>query len=108
MKENRITKKRLIREVNNDMCHNWYYEYRYRVYADDTHYYKGNFVLWFDAEEVCAFYGKDSVTKKEIAQYADEIGYTFLDNAPTGKKVNADTMRVFRAACNKTIEDYNK
>ena len=102
-----ITRKRLVREVNNDMCHNYYYEFRFRVYTNETHYFKGNFVLWFDVQDVGEFFDKDVVTKKEIAEYADEVGCSFLSNAPS-KNVSAETMRQFYDDCRKTIEDYNR
>lgn len=109
-KENKIciTKKRLLREVNNDMTHNWYYEFRFRIYSDERHYYKGNFVLWFDADEVCSYYDKDSVTKREIAAYADEIGGIFLASGAPNGEVTPETLKPFYEQCRQTIIDYNK
>lgn len=101
----RITKKRLIHEVNNDKCHNWYYEYRFRVYTDRNTYFKGNFVQWFDVSEVCEYFDADSVTKKQIAEYADVLGCNFLDSAPS--VVTQETMRPFFAMCRETVENYN-
>lgn len=103
---NTITRKRLIREVNCDMCHNFYYEYFFRVYVDKAHYFKGNFVLWFDTEDLAEYFVSDTFTRKQIAEYANEIGWNFLNDAPTSD-VNADTMRDFYAACARTIENYN-
>lgn len=102
-----ITKMRLIREVNNCMCHNFYYEVRFRVYTSATHYYKGNFVVWFDTEELAEHYeGKKRITKKDIRNYAEETAWAFLGMAPD-RNVNADTMRPFYADCRRTINDYN-
>lgn len=103
----RITKMRLIREVNNDMCHNFYYEARFRIYTDKTHYYKGNFVIWFDTEDLAEEYpNKESFSKKDIRDYAETLACLFMDNAPR-KNVNGETLKPFYAECRKTIEDYN-
>lgn len=103
----KITKMRLIMEVNNDKCHNFYYEVRFRVYTSATNYYKGNFVVWFDSEDLAVHYEeKARITKKDIRYYAEECAWTFLDNAPS-RNVNADTMKPFYAECRRTIEDYN-
>lgn len=103
----RITKMRLIREVNNDMCHNFYYEVRFRIYTDKTHYYKGNFVIWFDTEDLAEEYpNKESFSKKDIRDYAETLACLFMDNAPR-KNVNGETLKPFYAECRKTIEDYN-
>ena len=103
----RITKMRLIREVNNDMCHNFYYEARFRIYTDKTHYYKGNFVIWFDTEDLAAEYpNKEAFSKKDIRDYAETLACLFMDNAPR-KNVNVETLKPFYAECRKTIEDYN-
>lgn len=102
-----VTKKRLVREVNCDKCHNFYYEYRFRVYTSPTHFFKGNFVLWFDTEDLAEFFDSDRFTRKQIAEYADEIGWNFLSSAPKGD-VNRETMADFYADCRKTIDDYNE
>lgn len=103
----RITKMRLIREVNNCMCHNFYYEVRFRVYTSATHYYKGNFVIWFDTEELAERYeDKERFSKADIRAYADECAWAFMEMAPS-RNVNADTMRQFYADCRRTIENYN-
>lgn len=102
-----ITKMRLIREVNNDMCHNYYYEVNWRVYTDATHFYRGNFVIWFDVFDVADYYpDKERFSKKDIREYAEEIACNFLCGAPK-KEVNAETIRPFYNQCRETINNYN-
>lgn len=101
-----ITRKRLIREVNNDKTHNFYYEFNFRVYVNATHFFKGNFVLWFDTEDLAEFFDSDTFTRKQIGEYANVIGVSFLASAPT-KEVTSETMRAFFAECEKTIENFN-
>ena len=103
----RITKMRLIREVNNDMCHNFYYEARFRLYTNANHYYKGNFVVWFDTEDLAEEYpDKEFFSKKDIKDYALTLAGSFMDYAPR-KNINGETMRPFYAECRKSIEAYN-
>ena len=102
----KVTKIRLIREVNNCMCHNFYYEVRFRVYANEHHYWKGNFVVWFDTYDLADFYDKDTFTKKEIREYIEMLASNFLDAAPK-KNVTRETMAGFYAACSETIANYN-
>lgn len=102
-----ITKMRLIREVNNDMCHNFYYEVRFRIYTGKTHYYKGNFVIWFDTDDLAMEYPeKDIYTKADIRNYANELAWGFMDLAPR-KNINAETLRPFYEECSRTIDNYN-
>ena len=104
-----ITKMRLIREVNNDMCHNYYYEVNWRVYTDATHFFRGSFVIWFDTFDVDAYYynsGKERFSKKDIREYAEVIAVNFLCDAPK-KEVNAETIRPFYNQCRETINNYN-
>ena len=101
-----VTKVRLVREVNCDKCHNFYFEGWFRVYATDTHYYKGNFVVWFDTADLAEHFDKERFTKKDIREYAGELAYSFLAQAPY-KRVTAETMRPFYEECRNTIERYN-
>lgn len=101
-----ITKKRLLGEVNNSMCHNWYYEYHFRLFNTDDTYFHGHFVLWFDIDEICEYFGTDHVTKKQIAEYADEIGWNFLASAPD--EVTKEKVRPFWEMCRDTIRKHNE
>ena len=103
-----ITKLTLAREVRNDMCHNFYYEARFRIYTDKTHYFKGNFVVWFDTEDLAEEYpNKDRFSKKDIRDYAATLAYSFMESAPR-KNVNAKTLKPFYEECRFTIMDYNE
>ena len=104
--DHRITKIRKIREVNNDMCHNFYYEVRFRVYESEKQYWKGNFVIWFDIEDVAEYFDKEKISQKDIREYAEEIAWNFLSFAPT-VGVNGDRMKPFYEECRKSIDDYN-
>ena len=101
-----VTKIRLIREVNNEKCHNFYYEIRFRVYATPTHYWKGNFVEWFDTNDLAEYYDKDTFTKKDIREYIEMLASNFIDSAPR-KDINRETMRSFYDMCRYSIENYN-
>ena len=47
--EIKITKRQKLLEINNDMCHNYYYLVHGRFYNDEnTAYRKFKFVVWFD------------------------------------------------------------
>lgn len=102
-----VTKIRLIREVNNCMCHNFYYEIRFRVYATPTHFWKGNFVEWFDTNDLAEYYDKDTFSKKDIREYIEMLACDFLTSAPR-KNINRETMRSFYDICRKSIENYNE
>ncbi len=101
----RITKIRMIREVNNCMCHNFYFEIKWRVYAGELAYYRGNFVVWFDTDDLYDFYEKDTFSKADVKGYAEELAGCFLSDAPLNP--TAETMRPFFAKCRESIEHYN-
>ena len=101
-----VTKTRLVLEVRNDMCHNFYYEIRFRVYANEHHYWKGNFVVWFDTDDLADYFDKDTFTKKDIKEYVNMLAGNFLDSAPR-KNVTRETMKPFYEECRFTIMNYN-
>ena len=94
----------LLREVNNDMCHNWYWLANVRVVADHR-VFRCRFVFWHDWDDVAEHFDADVLTKKKIRQYADEIAGTMF-SLPC-RFTRAD-WRKFVEFCNKTIEDYNR
>ena len=50
----KLTKVQLIREVNNDMCHNWYFICYGRIYTEDlTKFMRVKYIVWFDIYDVC-------------------------------------------------------
>lgn len=107
-----FTKMRLIYEPNNDMVHNYYWCYDVRHFVTDKSFYRYRFVRWFDIQDVCDYYGKDRVTKKEIREYAAEIGMGFFDTycpktIEGGRCAKEDIIKC-RKACSETIENYNR
>ena len=103
-----LTKLEKIYEVNNDMCHNYYYVQYGRIYnADKTLLRRFKFVFWFDIFDVTEYFDKDAVSKKEITEYAHEIACscyeTYKDNIRS-----FDDCQAFYDWCNETIENYNK
>lgn len=110
MSNYKITKMQLIKEVNNSMCHNYYYLVNFRLFSEDNmHYKKGKFVLWFDIFDLQEYYideGEElrAITKEEIKQYASEIAVNTLETYYKSYKNTSDLYEY----CNNTIEDYNR
>lgn len=104
-----ITKTQKIKEVNNNMCHNYYYLIYGRFYNEDrTKYRKFKYVIWFDIFDMQEYYGKDFITNEEIKNYVDNlifgISYTYhIKNFDDEKK-----LKEFYKYCNETIDEYNK
>lgn len=101
-----ITKKQKILEVNNEMCHNYYYLIYGRLYNENrTKYKKFKYVLWFDIWDLLEYYEKDFVTNEEIKRYIEEIEnpyLTYIENFGDIEKI-----KDFYKFCNDTINDYN-
>lgn len=103
-----ITKKQKLLEINNDMCHNYYYLIYGRIYNENkTRYKKFKYVEWFDIFDVQEFFeDKEYITKKDVEEYRDNIEIPYLYNI---KNYNDEKgLREFYNYCNETIEDYNK
>ena len=116
----KVTKASQIFEVNNDMCHNYYWLF-YVKFTDGTHKVNMKFVLWDSLEDICEyFYDEDDeeefagVTKGQIREYMLERAYTTIDSYigydVENKTLNdcIDKLKAFRTFCNKTIDDYNR
>lgn len=95
-----------LREVCNDMCHNYYW-LAYVTLKAEGRKWRGRFVVWFSIDDAAEFFDKDALSKKEIRDYAREISGSFLDGLKTENFTRRDWRR-FVAECNKTIEDYNR
>ena len=103
-----LTKRKKLLEVNNSMCHNFYYLQYGRIYnKDKTRMRRFKFVEWFDIFDVMEYFEKDFVTKQEIAEFASEIAWSMSETFKNGIK-SYDDCQEFFDMCNKTIEDYNK
>lgn len=99
-----ITKVELIREVRNDMCHNWYYLCHGRIYTENRkQYQKFRYIIWYDVFDVCEWYDKDSVSKSELREYANELAVSFIPNW----NMVATDCKSFLDDCNHTINRYN-
>ena len=106
-----ITKKQKLLEINNDMCHNYYYLIYGRIYNENkTRYKKFKFVEFFDIFDMLEYYEKDFVTKEEIKNYAnnliDSIGCSYLCDIQNYN--DEKSLKEFYNYCNETIESYNK
>lgn len=68
--EIKITKKEKICEINNEMCHNFYYLIHGRLYNQNkTRYKKFKFVIFFDIFDVMEFYEIDFYNNEYIKDF---------------------------------------
>lgn len=103
-----FTKLQKALEVNNSMCHNYYYVQYGRIYnAEHKRFRKFKFVVWFDIYDICEYFDKDSVTKQEIAEYANEIVWSSCE-ANQDLIKSYDDCQAFYDWCNETINNYNR
>lgn len=100
----KITQKRKLLEVNNDMAHNYYYEIKGRFYNDDnTKYKRFSFVLWFDIFDLMEYFEKDYINENDIKDYLSNLSYSYLD------MINSyEEAKEFYKFCNESIDNYNK
>lgn len=105
--ENKVTKIIKLKEVNNDMVHNYYYLVHGRLIDNTTKMYlKYKFVMWFDIFDLQEYFDKDIITKSDIKQYRDELSYSYIGH--NIKDVNdKEHIKEFLKECNSTIEEYN-
>ena len=74
-----FTRVKKIYEVNNSMCHNFYFQYNGRIYNESkTKYRQFVFVLWFDIFDVMEHFDTDMVTQEDIKEFAKEYGWRLL------------------------------
>lgn len=101
-----ITKIQKIQEVNNSMCHNFYYLYYGRIYNEKhTKYKKFKYVLWFDVFDVMEYFEKDTFSDKDVKTYASELENNYIYNIKNYE--DTEGLKEFYNYCNKTIQDYN-
>ena len=102
-----LTTHKKIHEVNNDMCHNYYYVQHGRIYnADHTRLRRFHFILWFDIFDVCEYFDNYAVTKQDIARYASEYAWSYCEGQSNLIK-SYDNCQAFYDWCNETINNYN-
>ena len=106
----KITKMQKIKEVNCDMCHNYYYLIYFKLYNENkTRYRKGKFVIWFDIFDLQDYYIDEDedlrpITQEEIKQYAGEIAVNTLESYYHDYN-NVHDLYEF---CRNSILDYNR
>lgn len=103
-----LTIKRKMLEVNNSMCHNYYYLQHGRIYnSDKTRMRKFKFVFWFDIFDVMEYFEKDLISKKDISEFANNTSWTIIESYKNKIKSYDDCQEFFNW-CNETIKNYNK
>jgi hypothetical protein len=103
-----FTKHEKILEVNNDMCHNYYYMQYGRIYnADKTQFRRFKFVFWFDIFDVMEYFEQDAVSNQDIAEFSKEIAWSMFETYKGGIK-SFDDCQAFYDWCNETIDDFNR
>lgn len=104
-----LTKSKKLLEVNNCMCHNYYYLFYGRIYnKNKTRFRRFKFVTITDAEDVFEYYEKDFLTNKEIKNYIDEYAWTTCDSQAYYLIKSYDDCQEFYDWCNETIDKYNR
>lgn len=101
----KITKRKLWHEVNNDMCHNYYYVYWGRIINDcETKYKRFKFVVSFDVFELQEYFNyRDEITEEDKWEYAELLADSLIDTI-----ISYDNCKYFYELCNQSIENYNK
>lgn len=99
-----ITKKELLKEICNEMCHNYYFLIHGKIYnKDHSRYRKFKFVEMFDIFDLQEWYEKETITKNDIRDYVSEIAF-----ANTLYIRNYDNTSDFYKFCDETIKKYNE
>lgn len=105
-----ITKIQKIKEINCDMCHNFYYLIHGKIYNENkTRFKRFKYIEWFDIFDLQEYFEKDLITKNEIKIYVenlvDNIGISYIGDI---KDYNDEKgLKEFYKYCNETIKDYN-
>jgi hypothetical protein len=102
----KITKKTKILEVNNSMCHNYYYLIQGRLYNETkTKYKKFAYIDFFDIFDLQEYFDKDIITKNDIKYYLSEKEaplICYIENYDDKKHIQE-----FFDYCNETITNFN-
>lgn len=102
-----ITKKEMLAEQNNDMCHNYYFLVHGRIYNEDkTRYRKFKYIEWFDIFDVMEFFDIDRVTKEDVKEYLNNLENCYLTDIKEYNDIQG--LKQLYKYCNETIENYNK
>lgn len=102
-----ITKQQKVLEVNNEMCHNYYFLVYGRMYNENkTRYRKFKYIEWFDIFDVMEFFEKEYITQKDVKEYLNNLENVYLTNIENYN--DEKHLKEFYAYCNETIENYNR
>lgn len=102
--EVKITKRRLLKEVDNEKCHNWYWLIYGQIINDEgTRFRKFKFVEWFDVFDVQEYSEYGTSAKEDVMEYLDQCIFCRVDMI-RGYNDCAD----FYEMCNRTIEKWNR
>lgn len=106
-----ITKMEKIREINNDMVHNYYYLVHGRLYTGDhKRYLKIKHVVYFDIFDIQEYFDKERTTQADTKEYARELAYSnisyYIGNI-TGEQ-DRNGLKALLGYCNATIKEYNE
>ena len=111
----KITKRTKLLEINNDMCHNFYYLVNGRFYNDDkTAYRKFKFIPWFDIFDVIEYFNGDDgdevydipITQEMIEEYLEECIWSTV--SMVSDYDNENQLKYFYEYCNNSIKRYNE
>lgn len=102
-----ITKTKKLLEINNSMCHNYYFIVYGRMYnKEKTRMRKFKYIQWFDIFDVMEFFEIDIITKEDVKEYLNNLENTYLLNI---KNYNDEKgLKEFYNYCNETINNYNE
>lgn len=102
-----ITKTKKLLEVNNDMCHNYYYLFYGKIYnKEKTHFRRFKIVEWTDIFEVMEYFEKDFVTEKDVKELLTE---RVCFHCELVKDFNDEkSLKEFYEHMRTSIENYNK
>lgn len=113
IQEIRITQVTLFKEVNCDMCHNFYWLIKCQLKIDEERLYRARFIVWHDIYDYQDFlYEEDEISDEEydklakafpIKAFATELAYNFISQFPAG----TNAQKIVNSF-NATIEDFYK
>lgn len=106
--EIKVTKRTKLQEVNNDMCHNWYYLVNGKIINDEkTRQRRFKFVVWFDVEDVFENISeeRDHYTKEDVNECLDMCIFCYVDMI---RGYETEQCKDFFEACNDSIKHWNE
>ena len=103
----KITKQQKVLEVNNEMCHNYYFLVHGRIYNEDkTRYRKFKYIEWFDIFDIMEFFEKEYITQEDVKEYLNNLEIHYIYQIKDYNDTKG--LNEFYEYCNETIDNYNK